>query len=46
VDPSGQFVRAFDADTPGENIGDALRQLMARSRERESHSGLAGQMGR
>ncbi|MGB6397599.1 MAG: SCO family protein [Bradyrhizobium sp.] len=46
MDPSGQFVRAFDADTSGESIGDALRQLMARSRERESHSGLAGQMGR
>ncbi len=46
MDPSGQFVRAFDADTPGESIGDALHQLMARSRERESHSGLAGQMRR
>jgi protein SCO1 len=46
MDPSGQFVRAFDTDTPGESVGDALRQLMARSRERESHSGLAGQMGR
>jgi protein SCO1 len=46
MDPSEQFVRAFDADTPGESIGDALRQLMARSRERESHSGLAGQMRR
>ncbi len=46
MDPSGQFVCAFDADTPGESIGDALRQLMARSRERESHSGLAGQTRR
>ena len=46
MDTSGQFVRAFDADTPGESVGDALRQLMARSRERESHSGLAGADGR
>ncbi|MGO8913756.1 MAG: SCO family protein [Bradyrhizobium sp.] len=46
MDPSGQFVHAFNFDTAGESIGDALRQLMARYRERESHSGLAGQMGR
>ena len=30
MDPAGKFVRAFDADTPGDRIADALRELMAR----------------
>jgi hypothetical protein len=30
VNPAGKFVRAFDADTPGDRIADALRELMAR----------------
>jgi hypothetical protein len=33
MDPEGKFVRAFDADTPGDRIADALRELMARPRE-------------
>jgi protein SCO1 len=34
MDPDGKFVRAFDADTPGDRIADALRELMAQPRER------------
>ena len=30
MDPAGKFVRAFDADTPGDRIADELRGLMAR----------------
>jgi protein SCO1 len=30
MDPGGKFVRAFDADTSGDRIADALRKLMAR----------------
>ena len=33
MDPEGKFVRAFDADTPGDRIADALRELMAQPRE-------------
>jgi protein SCO1 len=29
MDPAGKFVRAFDGDTPGDRIADALRELMA-----------------
>jgi len=30
MDPEGKFVRAFDADAPGDRIADELRGLMAR----------------
>jgi protein SCO1/2 len=30
MDPNGQFVRGFDADTPGTVIADNLREMMAR----------------
>jgi protein SCO1 len=33
MDPQGQFVRAFDTDTPGERIARALRELMAQRHE-------------
>jgi protein SCO1/2 len=33
MDPEGKFVRAFDADTPGDRIADALRELLAQPRE-------------
>jgi protein SCO1/2 len=33
MDPEGKFVRAFEADTPGDRIADALRELMAQPRE-------------
>ena len=29
MDPGGKFVRAFDADTSGDRIADALRELLA-----------------
>jgi protein SCO1/2 len=29
MDPGGKFVRAFDADTPGDRIADALRELLS-----------------
>jgi protein SCO1/2 len=34
MDPRGKFVRAFDADAPGDQIADILRELMARPSER------------
>jgi protein SCO1/2 len=40
MDPEGKFVRAFDADTPGDRIADALRELMAQPREGGSHGVL------
>jgi protein SCO1/2 len=40
MDPEGKFVRAFDADTPGDRIADALRELMAKPREGGSHGVL------
>jgi protein SCO1/2 len=39
MDPQGKFVRAFDADTPGDRIGDTLRELMAQPREGGSQGG-------
>jgi protein SCO1/2 len=33
MDPEGKFVRAFNADTPGDRIADALRELMAQPRD-------------
>jgi hypothetical protein len=30
MDPNGQFVRGFDADTQGAVIADKLREMMAR----------------
>jgi protein SCO1 len=40
MDPEGKFVRAFDADTPGDRIADALRELLAQPREGGSQGGL------
>jgi protein SCO1/2 len=40
MDPGGKFVRAFDADTSGDRIADALRELMAQPREGGSHGVL------
>jgi protein SCO1/2 len=40
MDPEGKFVRALDADTPGDRIADALRELMAQPREGGSHGVL------
>ena len=40
MDPEGKFVRAFDADTPGDRIADALRELLAQPREGGSHGVL------
>jgi protein SCO1 len=34
MDPGGKFVRAFDADTSGDRIADALRELLAQSSRR------------
>lgn len=31
MDPGGKFVRAFDADTSGDRIADALRELLAQT---------------
>jgi protein SCO1 len=33
MDPGGKFVRAFDADTSGDRIAEALRELLAQPRE-------------
>jgi protein SCO1/2 len=40
MDPDGKFVHAFDADTPSDDIADALRELMAQPREGGSHGVL------
>jgi len=34
MDPGGKFVRAFEADTSGDRIADALRELLAQSSRR------------
>jgi protein SCO1/2 len=39
IDPEGRFVHGFDAATPGDRIGAALRSLMDRFREERSVSG-------
>jgi protein SCO1 len=41
MDPRGKFVRAFDADTSGDRIADALRSLMTQGR----HEGAEGRAG-
>jgi protein SCO1/2 len=38
MDARGQFVRGFDADTPGARIADAVRRLMTQAREGEGHA--------
>lgn len=38
MDPKGKFVRAFETNTPGDRIADALRELIAPG----SHAGAAG----
>ena len=38
MDPRGKFVRAFDTDTSGDRIADALRELLAPG----PHEGAAG----
>jgi protein SCO1 len=40
MDPQGKFARGFDTDTPGEDIAEAIRELMARSADRTNHAGL------
>ena len=41
IDPRGKFVRAFETDTSGDRIADALRELMAQGR-REGTEGRDG----
>ena len=40
MDPRGKFVRAFDPDTSGDRIADALRELLAQGR----HEGAMAQL--
>jgi protein SCO1/2 len=37
MDVRGEFVRGFDADTPGDRIAEVVHQLMAQSRAEERH---------
>jgi protein SCO1 len=46
MNPQGKFVRAFDADTPGDRIADTLRELMAQPRDGGSDGGLTSHMTR
>lgn len=41
MDPRGEFVRGFAADTPGDRIADTLRELMTRQRDSASPVGAS-----
>jgi protein SCO1 len=43
MDPEGKFVRAFEADTPGDRIAETVRGAMAKGRENASHQGRSTQ---
>ena len=41
IDPRGKFVRAFDTDTSGDRIADALRELMRKDVVKERKGVMA-----